>query len=109
MTARRRSGDSVIVQEAGERWSIDLTGLELPFGYVLVEPGYEEEVLVGLSLDSELETAVDEYFELEPRESAPRRRIAAHPEGSARLAWITFRGGLRSSRARARFARALHR
>ena len=70
--------DSVLVHEEREDdWIVVLAGRSLPFGYALIEPGYEEEVLPGLGHDREIEAAIEEYFELEAVDSTPRKRIAA--------------------------------
>ncbi|MEO8140091.1 MAG: hypothetical protein ABI742_10610 [Gemmatimonadota bacterium] len=57
------TADSVIVQtEAGLRRVVMLSGLDFPFGYVLVDPGMPETILTGVSTDDELMEQVDWYF-----------------------------------------------
>lgn len=57
------TADSVVVElRAGPRRVIMLAGLDYPFGYVLVEPGYAEAILTGVSTDDELLDEVDWYF-----------------------------------------------
>ena len=56
---------------------IDLGGLDYPFGFVLVEPGYAEEFLTGLQSEDELEDALVDYFDLEPPDSAGTLRTRA--------------------------------
>ncbi len=69
--------DTVIVQLAsGERRLVMLSGLDFPYGYVLVEPGYPEEFHTGLGTDDDLESAIDDYFGLEDDPPQPRHHIA---------------------------------
>jgi hypothetical protein len=57
------TADSVIVEmDSGPQRVIMLAGLDYPFGYVLVEPGYAETILTGVSTDDELLDQVDWYF-----------------------------------------------
>lgn len=69
------TADSVVVElENGPRRVIRLSGLDYPFGYVLVEPGYPETILTGVSTDDELLEQVSWYFGLdEPADSAEAR------------------------------------
>jgi hypothetical protein len=70
--------DTVIVQLAsGERRLVMLSGLDFPYGYVLVEPGYPEEFHTGLATDDDLESAIDDYFGLQDDPPEPRHHIAA--------------------------------
>ena len=60
------TADSLIVDlESGPRRIIRLSGLDYPFGYVLVEPGYPETILTGVSTDDELLEQVSWYFGLD--------------------------------------------
>ena len=60
------TADSVIVVlEGGPTRRIMLAGLDFPFGYVLVEPGFPESILTGVSSDEELLDQVDWYFGLD--------------------------------------------
>ncbi len=60
------TADSIIVVlDGGPRRVIPLGGLDYPFGYVLVEPGFAETILTGVSTDDELLEQVDWYFGLE--------------------------------------------
>jgi hypothetical protein len=63
---------------------VDLGGLDYPFGFVLVEPGYAEEFLTGLQTEEDLEDALVDYFELEPPDSSGTLRTAA-PASAPRL------------------------
>ncbi len=47
-----------------QRRPILLTGLEYPFGYLLVEPGGVERVLAGVYADDELLEEIKAYFDL---------------------------------------------
>ena len=53
-----------------QRRPILLSGLDLPFGYVLVEPGGAERILTGTYADEELLDEVRVYFDL-PEDSLP--------------------------------------
>ncbi len=69
--------DTVVVQLSnGLRRIIQLTGLDFPYGYVLIEPGYAEEFHTGLPDDDDLQDALDDYFGLESDSPSPRHRIA---------------------------------
>ena len=84
------TADSVVVElENGPRRVIRLSGLDYPFGYVLVEPGYPETILTGVSTDDELLEQVSWYFGLDEPDSsdAPGVRRTA---GSA----VSSRGGV---------------
>lgn len=60
------TADSVIVVlEGGPTRRIMLAGLDFPYGYVLVEPGFPESILTGVSSDDELLDQVDWYFGLD--------------------------------------------
>jgi hypothetical protein len=90
------TADSMIVELAGgPRRVIRLSGLDFPFGYVLVEPGYPETILTGVSTSEELLDQVDWYFGLdeedaegsgEGRISGPGSRAPAPPALPARTA-----------------------
>jgi len=49
-----------------QRRVILLSGVDYPFGYVLVEPGTAERILAGLYDDAELQDEVEAYFDLPP-------------------------------------------
>ena len=103
--------DTVVVEAGGERYLVLLSGFDFPFGYLLVEPGYDEEFHTGLMIDEDLEAAIDEYFELAAVDSLARRRIAAlgvtlSASGSSRSPFTVHRG---SSPAREQFVRVSRR
>ena len=56
-----------------QRRMILLSGVDYPFGYVLVEPGTAERILAGLYQDDELLDEVDAYFDLPSSDSAAAR------------------------------------
>jgi hypothetical protein len=49
-----------------QRRMILLTGVDYPFGYVLVQPGTAERILAGVYGDDELLDEVEAYFDLPP-------------------------------------------
>jgi len=55
-----------------------LTGVDYPFGYVLVEPGTAERSLAGVYSDDELLDEVEAYFDLPPSSdsTATRPRVS---------------------------------
>jgi hypothetical protein len=66
---------------------VDLGGLDYPFGFVLVEPGYAEEFLTGLQTQDDLEDALVDYFDLEPSDSSGTLRTSVLLPAS----WLTLR------------------
>jgi hypothetical protein len=76
------TADSVIVEaEGAPRRVIMLSGLDYPFGYVLIDPGMPETILTGVSTDDELMDQVDWYFgtdEAEP-DSLPGQVVLSVP------------------------------
>ncbi len=74
--------DTVVVQlGGGVQRSIMLTGLDYPYGFLLIDPGYAEEFHTGLDLLEDLEDAIVDYFGLDDDRRAvrPRHRIALLP------------------------------
>lgn len=62
------TADSIVVDlENGPRRIIRLSGLDYPFGYVLVEPGYPETILTGVSTEDEVMEQVSWYFGLDEK------------------------------------------
>jgi hypothetical protein len=61
-----------------QRRMILLTGVDYPFGYVLVQPGTAERILAGVYADNELLDEVEAYFDLPPASDSTARypRIA---------------------------------
>jgi hypothetical protein len=80
ITLATTTADSIVVElEGGPRRVIALRGLDYPFGYVLVEPGFPETILTGVSTDEELLEQVDWYFgnDEEDDGAAPRHQVRA--------------------------------
>jgi hypothetical protein len=76
------TADSVIVETTGgQRRVVMLTGLDYPFGYVLVDPGMPETILTGVSTDDELMEQVDWYFGVDEEEpdSVPGQIVLSSP------------------------------
>jgi hypothetical protein len=57
------------------RRAILLTGLEYPFGYLLVDPDGPERVLAGVYADDELLDEIKAYFDLEDDSTKVRPRV----------------------------------
>jgi hypothetical protein len=67
------NADTVYVTLAnGRRRAIVLSGLDYPFGYLLVDPGGPERILTGVYADDELLDEIRVYFDL-PDDSLPRK------------------------------------
>ncbi len=49
-----------------QRRVIVLSGIDFPFGYVLVEPGLAERILAGVYTEADLLDEVETYFDLPP-------------------------------------------
>ena len=58
-----------------KRRTILLSGLDYPFGYVIVEPGGTERILTGVYSDDELLDEVRTYFDLPDDTAVARPRI----------------------------------
>jgi len=69
--------DTVVIALAGGTHRVlTLVGLDLPYGYVFIEPGYAEEYHTGIPQQSDLEAAIDDYFGLDDPSPGPKHRIA---------------------------------
>jgi hypothetical protein len=65
------NADSVWVElPRGARRLIMLTGLDYPYGYVLITPGEAEEILTGISTDDEMVDAARDYFDIDDADSS---------------------------------------
>lgn len=94
------TADSVVVElENGPRRVIRLSGLDYPFGYVLVEPGYPETILTGVSTDDELLEQVTWYFGLDEPDSSDAPGVSR-----TRASAVSSRGAYRPSTSRIRSA-----
>ena len=72
--------DTVVVQlTTGVRRVIMLSGLDFPYGYLLIEPGYPEEFHTGIDAEQDLKEAIDDYFGLQADSASPKHRIAGWP------------------------------
>ena len=61
------NSDSVYVALPNNRRRlILLSGVDYPFGYVLIEPGSAERILAGVYADDELLDEIEAYFDLPP-------------------------------------------
>ena len=70
VTVASTARDSIRVETpAGLLRTVMLGGLDFPYGVVLVDPGYPEQIMTGLSTDDELIDAADDYFQWD--EEAP--------------------------------------
>ena len=59
------NGDTVYVEQPRHgRRAIVLSGLEYPYGYLLVDPGTPERILTGIYDDEELLDELNAYFDL---------------------------------------------
>jgi hypothetical protein len=66
IAVRSTHSDSlVVILENGPTRVIMLRGLDYPFGYVLVEPGFAETIMTGVVTDEELLDEASYYFGLE--------------------------------------------
>ena len=79
------NADSIVVEaEGAPRRIIMLSGLDYPFGYVLVEPGYPEEILTGVLTDDELVDEADGYFgSNDDSDDGETQRVQLRRPGSA--------------------------
>jgi len=77
------NSDTIVVEaEGAPRRVIMLTGLDYPFGYVLVEPGYAEEILTGVVTDEDLLDEADAYFGSDEAADEDGSQRAVRPPGS---------------------------
>jgi hypothetical protein len=54
----------------GGRRFVDFRGLDYPFGFVLIDPGYPEQFLTGIVGEDDLRDALLDYFDLEEGDSS---------------------------------------
>ena len=70
------NADTVFVSLPNKKQrTILLSGLDYPFGYVIVEPGGTERILAGIYADDELLDEVRTYFDLPEDSTTARPRI----------------------------------
>jgi len=79
------NADTIVVEADGApRRIIMVSGLDYPFGYVLVDPGYPEEILTGVMTDDELVDEADGYFGSNDEEDdGETQRVQFRRPGSA--------------------------
>jgi hypothetical protein len=59
------NADTVYVELADhQRRAIVLSGLDYPYGYLLIDPGTPERILTGVYNDDDLLDELDAYFDL---------------------------------------------
>ena len=65
--------DTVYVEQPGHgRRAIVLSGLNYPYGYLLVDPGTPERILTGIYDDEELLDELNAYFDLSDESDSAR-------------------------------------
>lgn len=75
IAVRSTHSDSlVVILENGPSRVIMLRGLDYPFGYVLVEPGFAETIMTGVVTDEELLDEASYYFGLEDEPGSEEQR-----------------------------------
>jgi len=85
------TADSIVIERSdGMRRVVMLGGLDYPYGYVLITPGFAETILTGVLTDSELIDEVDWYFgpaDKSDGEESPRRLSQSLPGILRREGW----------------------
>lgn len=67
--------DTVYVEQPGAgRRAIVLSGLDYPYGYLLIDPGTPERILTGIYDDEALLDELDAYFDLSEESDSVRAR-----------------------------------
>lgn len=91
------NADTIVVEaEGAPRRIIMVSGLDYPFGYVLVDPGYPEEIMTGVLTDDELVDEADGYFGSNNEEDdGETQRVRFRRPGSAaeHLLYLADQGG----------------
>lgn len=65
--------DTVYVEQPGHgRRAIVLSGLDFPYGYLLIEPGTPERILTGVYNDDDLLDELNAYFDLQDESDSTR-------------------------------------
>jgi hypothetical protein len=71
------TADTVFVEgPAHHRRTIVLSGLDYPYGYVLLDPGGPERILTGIYSDDDLLDEIEAYFNIDSDSSAVAPRVA---------------------------------
>jgi hypothetical protein len=90
------SSDTLYVESStGTRRAVMLAGLDYPYGYVLIDPGFPEQILTGVYTDEELIEVASDYFELEDDSVETRVAGACPPAGD-----LVRRGARQGAQAR---------
>ena len=91
------NADTIVVEAQGApRRIIMVSGLDYPFGYVLIDPGYAEEILTGVLTDDDLLDEADGYFGSNDNEDdGETQRVRFRHSGSAaqHLLYLADQGG----------------
>jgi len=71
------TADTVYIEGPGHRRRpVVLSGLDYPYGYVLVDPGGPERILTGIYSDDDLLDEIDAYFDLDQDSTSVSPRVA---------------------------------
>ena len=71
------TADTVYVEgPAHRRRPVVLSGLDYPYGYVLIDPGGPERILTGIYSDDDLLDEIDAYFDLDQDSTSVSPRVA---------------------------------
>jgi hypothetical protein len=71
------TSDTVYVEgPAQRRRTVVLSGLDYPYGYVLLDPGGPERILTGIYSDDDLLDEIEAYFNIDSDSSAVSPRVA---------------------------------
>ncbi|HWZ28791.1 MAG TPA: hypothetical protein VNX15_09525 [Gemmatimonadales bacterium] len=71
------TADTVYVEGPGHRRrTVVLSGLDYPYGYVLLDPGGPERILTGIYSDDDLLDEIEAYFNIDSDSTAVAPRVA---------------------------------
>ena len=71
------TADTVFVEgPAHRRRTVVLSGLDYPYGYVLIDPGGPERILTGVYSDDDLLDEIEAYFNIDSDSTAVSPRVA---------------------------------
>jgi len=70
------TSDTVFVEGPGHlRRTVILSGLDYPYGYVLLDPGGPERILTGIYSDDDLLDEIDAYFDIDQDSTTVAPRV----------------------------------